>query len=621
MRKVLRMSNIIGIFVPVIKNCSDMARPASADTAYKIIIHTNGKRRYASTKVCATGEDGKKTYTHKHWGTVDEDLKFHPNATYFYAKPEDRQKLIFPPGWDLSEAERLSGTKHRGRVAYEADDVDRQYGATWFLDQVAEVTGVKADLTKAFHGNKAMVDDILTMAYFPFIDNLSYRHLEQWQREVKAPSERKLTSVAVTRLTQDITEQNRMDLFHYRAARMGKEELCAVDTTSISTYGFNLVDIRWGKNKERLPLRQTVEAVVYSLTSHMPIYYKELPGNMPDSRTVEMILTELEHAGFRNLVLITDRGYESMRNLELYIARGQKVISSVKVSQGEVLKLIKSLDMSKGFPKGMSAAKKDSVYYMQREGEYAVGGNGDNVIEAKKYKVNLYFNPFKRAEDQMDLERATDEQCQMMDEIIASKEPVADMDDTVKRFNLLNIKFRKNGSVASYTVNEEKKDVMLLTAGFFASKTFGVDFDPLQAMDNYGMRDEQEKCFGLQKGPLGQDRLRTWSEAAKHGRMFICFVGLILASYVRHVHKGNEYLRNKFDSAEDILAEMRSIRCIEHRGRLKFITPFVGAQVDICNAFGFKIPEGCAPEYVSRKKSATPKRGRPAKPKVEHQEL
>ena len=64
---------------------------------------------------------------------------------------------------------------------------------------------MRADLTKAFHDNKAMVDDILTMAYFPFIDSLSYRHLEQWQREVKAPSERRLTSVAVTRLTQDIT--------------------------------------------------------------------------------------------------------------------------------------------------------------------------------------------------------------------------------------------------------------------------------------------------------------------------------------------------------------------------------------------------------------------------------
>lgn len=64
-----------------------------------------------------------------------------------------------------------------------------------------------------------------------------------------------------------------MDLFRCRAERVGKGELCAVDSTSMSTYGFNLVGIRWGKNKECLPLRQTLEVVVYSLTSHMPIYY------------------------------------------------------------------------------------------------------------------------------------------------------------------------------------------------------------------------------------------------------------------------------------------------------------------------------------------------------------
>jgi len=36
--------------------------------------------------------------------------------------------------------------------------------------------------------------------------------------------------------------------------------------------------------------------------------------------------------------------------------------------------------------------------------------------------------------------------------------------------------------------------------------------------------------------------------------------------------------------------------------RAKVITPFVGAQIDICEEFGFKILEGCSPEYVSRKK-------------------
>ena len=59
---------------------------------------------------------------------------------------------------------------------------------------------------------------------------------------------------------------------------------------------------------------------------------------------------------------------------------------------------------------------------------------------------------------------------------------------------------------------------MLLTAGFFASKTIGLDFYPLQAMNNYGIRDEPEKCFALQKGPLGHDRLRTLFEGGTRGR-------------------------------------------------------------------------------------------------------
>lgn len=301
-----------------------------------------------------------------------------------------------------------------------------------------------------------MVNDVLTIAYYPFVDNLSYNQMSMWQREVKAPSERELTASRITRRTQSITEKNRMDLFRRRAARMSKDELCAVDSTSISIYGFNLVDIRWGKNKERMPLRQTIEAV-------------------------------------------------------------------------------------------------------------------------------------------------------------------ADWDDIRRCFNMLTISFNEDNSVASYEVNSEKADNMLLTAGFFASKAIDIDIGPLQAKASYGMRDEQEKAFALQKGPLNQDRLRTWSESSKHGRMFICFVRLILASYVRHMWEEDDYLHNKFDSTEAILEEMRTIRCIEHTGRMKFITPFIGAQVEICKAFGFDIPDGCATAYVSKAKPTVRKRMRQPKPKTEKQ--
>ncbi|MGN1232197.1 MAG: hypothetical protein ACI4UJ_01960 [Candidatus Cryptobacteroides sp.] len=80
-------------------------------------------------------------------------------------------------------------------------------------------------------------------------------------------------------------------------------------------------------------------------------------------------------------------------------------------------------------------------------------------------------------------------------------------------------------------------------------------------------------------------------------------------------------LRKKFSSTEALLAEMRTIRCIEHTGKMKFITPFVGSQVNICKSFGFAIPDDCAPLYVSKAKPVIRKRGRPAKPKVEKPKL
>jgi len=46
--------------------------------------------------------------------------------------------------------------------------------------------------------------------------------------------------------------------------------------------------------------------------------------------------------------------------------------------------------------------------------------------------------------------------------------------------------------------------------------------------------------------------------------------------------------------------------------RLKMIKPFVGAQADICDAFGFKIQGSCTKIHVSRQKRNN-KRGTPLK--------
>ena len=110
------IQKIIATFVTPKDKIVTMARPISAETANKVTLHVNGGYRYASTRPRVTNEaTGKNTNKSIHWGTVTEDLRFIPNQRYIYASPEERDKLVFPEDWDLSEVRELSSNRGPGR--------------------------------------------------------------------------------------------------------------------------------------------------------------------------------------------------------------------------------------------------------------------------------------------------------------------------------------------------------------------------------------------------------------------------------------------------------------------------------------------------------------------------
>jgi transposase len=465
---------------------------------------------------------------------------------------------------------------------------------------------------RVFDRNKELVNDILTLSFYPYLTGNTYNRLARWQRIEKTPSSRELTPSHITHITQSITEENRMDLFRHRAARLQKGELCAVDSTIRSSYGNTLTDVRWGKNKEKLPLEQTVETVVYTLDGHMPVYYRAFPGNIPDSRSIETILTDIRHAGFPSVILVTDRGYESLQNLERYILAGQAMIMCVKVRQKLVLEKIDAFGDFGGRPSGMDIDPQSGLYHKQFDLDYAVQGKGASTTASDRLKLNLYFDAVRRGTELTALDVSIAMQREALQEILDMGASLDD-DATIKRnYNYFDIDYNQaDRTIRGFTLNEKKVDAAQRTSGFFAIMTHKLDMDPMTALDNYALRDEQEKYFQQMKSQMNINRQRTWSEEGKSGRHFITFVSLVISSYVRHIWK-TTLLKDKFSSSLEVLDEMRSIRCIEHRGKTKFITPFIGDQVAICSAFGFNIPEGCAPTYMSKKKSEK-KRGRPRK--------
>ena len=215
-----------------------MARPVNPDSGFKVKIHHNGGHNYASTQPAIVDPvTGKKKYHHIHWGTVDENKRFHPDYKYLATPIEERSKLIFPPDWDLSEIEKLSGNRKPGRPVIESQDENRLYGDIWLLEHIADATGIRDDLMEVFNNDREKVNAILTLAYFPMSGKGTYSHLAAWQRISKSPCDMELNPTAITYLTQSITESDRMELLRLRAKRLQKNELCAVDSTSRSAWG------------------------------------------------------------------------------------------------------------------------------------------------------------------------------------------------------------------------------------------------------------------------------------------------------------------------------------------------------------------------------------------------
>lgn len=244
--------------------------------------------------------------------------------------------------------------------------------------------------------------------------------------------------------------------------------------------------------------------------------------------------------------------------------------------------------------------------------EYTATGKGTSTTKSDRLRLNLYFDAVRRGTELTALDVNIAMQRAALQEI---KEMGASLDDdvTIKRnYNYFGIDYKESDrTIRSFTLNEEKVAAAQRSSGFFAIMTHKLDMDPITVLDNYGLRDEQEKYFQQMKSQMNINSQRAWSEEGKSGRHFITFVALIISSYVRNIWKTTQ-LKDRFTSSLEVLDKMRSIRCIEHRGKAKFITPFIGGQIDICNAFGFKIPEGCEPTYMSKKKTEK-KRGSPRK--------
>lgn len=122
----------------------------------------------------------------------------------------------------------------------------------------------------------------------------------------------KVTGNTMASLMKDLGS-NREPIIHYMKQLSGDSALILMDATSIVSYSDNLTRVQQGitKYKSFEPLFNLL--YFYCPDNYMPAYYRLFDGNIKD---VTMVSMALQESGYKNAMIISDKGFYSAANLK-----------------------------------------------------------------------------------------------------------------------------------------------------------------------------------------------------------------------------------------------------------------------------------------------------------------
>lgn len=485
-------------------------------------------------------------------------------------QPRSRRTLIGKIDKDTGEMIPTDGRgKKRNAKATETDVKPKQgpmpsvlterhfYGATYLLDQIGKETGVTEDLKTCFPED---YKKILSIAYFLILENDNpLSRFGKWNRLHSHPYGKDIPSQRSSELFQSITEEAKMHFFRLQGKRRIEKEYWAYDTTSISSYSEHLKQVKYGKNKDNELLAQINLALLFGETSGLPFYYRKVAGNIPDVKTINELVRELEVLGYGNIKLVMDRGFYSAGNINALYKEHYKFIIGASTSLSYAKAYIKELeDSMQSYTRyneqyELYVASKMISWDYTQERPY----KGDIITGDRRMYLHLYYNSEKATEDGRQFNRYLKK---LEKELLSGRREPTHENAYKKYFTVKQTPVR---GIQVEPINRAMEE---------ASKQYGyfvilsnVVKDPVTALELYRSRDVVEKAFGNLKDRLNCRRTLVSSDLSLEGKLFVEFIALIYLSYIKK-RMEEKKLFSKY-TMQGLLDELDIIECFSEPGK------------------------------------------------------
>ena len=421
------------------------------------------------------------------------------------------------------------------------------YGPYLILDSITKRLGMEQRLKKHF---PETYQQILSIVYFLVHRGMALFRFENWSKTHKHPYGNVLTGQDISSLLLKQSEDARQSFFKdWRDMVIEKEYLC-YDITSVSSYAKHNEYVEYGYNRDQEDLPQINLAMLFGQQSALPVYYKRLPGSIPDVSTLSNLLKSMHYLDFKKLHLVLDKGFYSEENLNDLFMGAHKFTIGVSTHLKWIQRIIDEYREQMELP-GHYHKFGDEALFIQTK-LYRFGE------QRKRLYVHLYYNAY----------RAASAHDAFMRKLLESKKELetgkhAKVNEPFyNRYFIIN-ETPVRGLSVSYN-NEAILEFRNRYAGFFVllSNEFK---DPVTVLKTYRNKDLVENCFDDLKNQLDMKRLRVHSSFSMDARLFLQFLALIYMSALRKSMNESESLASL--TVRELLETMESYVKITYTGR------------------------------------------------------
>lgn len=496
-------------------------------------------------------------------------------------------------GWIAEQAQINHPTQ---KIAKQLDNpaTVKRVGIVYIMQYIARQLGLEEILCKCFNNEESK--DGLALLYLAMYQVAESRPLyltNAWIDEQELPmdiAEYDFSSGGCSNLTIKVGDNHTAveRFFKLWIQRLGCPSSLIFDTTSISSYSDQLDWAEWGYNRDGDELPQVNFSLVSARQSRLPIYYRMLPGSIPDVSSLKITLELLKEHGINDFITSLDRGFYSIANVRNMISRNIDFVLGVPFSCKQANQLIAKHRSSLRSPKRSLSYNGNIIRHVKDCWKVDMGkGN-----PPKELAAHIFWDYARQSDQEKEFESRVFQieskaKSDAPNGFSSKKDAYVWLKENAKK---LSFCFKIKAVDMIWYIERKLHSIAFAVAkkGFTIVTTTKLSADGLEVIDVYRGRDSIEKLFDILKNENKQNRLRTGHRKAVNGRLFTAFVSIVLHAELENRMRKSNLLKRY--TVVELLAILRKLERVKMESGNSYLLELTKTQREIFEKLEIPLP-------------------------------